>query len=100
MELSHRTKGITAPTIRATDHHVNDNKPHSILIGGNSVEWSLALDRRTIEYGKERDLDVRQLLRSTDFIFIGKSGGVGDGGRGPPQFSLTAFTANGGGRRR
>ncbi|MCP6484369.1 LamG domain-containing protein, partial [Klebsiella pneumoniae] len=45
VELSHRAKGITTPAIRATDHHVNDNEPHSILIRGSSVEWSLELDR-------------------------------------------------------
>ncbi|MCP6508502.1 LamG domain-containing protein, partial [Klebsiella pneumoniae] len=71
VELSHRAKGITTPAIRATDHHVNDNEPHSILIRGSSVEWSLELDRRTTEYGKERDLDVQQLLESTDLIFVG-----------------------------
>lgn len=72
MELSHRSKGNTAPAIRATDHHVNDNEPHSILIRGNEVEWSLELDRRTTEYKKERDVDIRKLLESTDLIYIGK----------------------------
>lgn len=61
-----------SPTIRATDHHINDNEPHSILIRGNGLEWSLELDRKTTEYGKERDVDIRELLESTDLIYIGE----------------------------
>lgn len=72
MELSHRSKENIAPTIRATDHHVNDNEPHSILIRGNGAEWSLELDRRTTEYGKEREIDIEKLLGFTDLIYIGK----------------------------
>lgn len=72
VELSHRVKGSATPTIRATDHHINNNEPHSIVIRGNGAEWSLELDRRTTEYGKERDLDIQQLLESTDLIYIGE----------------------------
>lgn len=72
MELSHRAKGSATPTIRATDHHINNNEPHSIVIRGNGAEWSLELDRQTTEYGKERDLDIQQLLESTDLIYIGE----------------------------
>ncbi|XP_025416415.1 basement membrane-specific heparan sulfate proteoglycan core protein isoform X4 [Sipha flava] len=71
VELSHMSKGRMSPTIRATDHHVNDNEPHSIMIRGNGLEWSLELDRKTTEYGKERDVDIRELLVSTDLIYIG-----------------------------
>lgn len=73
VELSHRFKGRSTPAIRATDHHVNNNEPHVILIRGNGAEWSLELDRLTTEYGKERDVDIQQLLESTDLIYIGKS---------------------------
>lgn len=73
MDVSHRSKGyITTSTIRATDHHVNDNEPHTILIRGNGAEWSLELDRQTTEYEKERIVDIQQLLESTDLIYIGK----------------------------
>jgi len=44
-----------------------------ILIRGNGAEWSLELDRLTTEYGKERDVDIQQLLESTDLIYIGES---------------------------
>lgn len=73
MELSHRFKGRSTPAIRATDHHVNNNEPHVILIRGNGAEWSLELDKLTTEYGKERDVDIQQLLESTDLIYIGKT---------------------------
>lgn len=66
------SKGKISPSIRATDHHVNDNEPHSILIRGNGLEWSLELDRKTTEYGKERDVNIRELLESTDLIYIGE----------------------------
>ncbi|XP_029344965.1 basement membrane-specific heparan sulfate proteoglycan core protein isoform X9 [Acyrthosiphon pisum] len=71
VELSHRFQGRSTPAIRATDHHVNNNEPHVILIRGNGAEWSLELDRSTTEYGKERDVDIQQLLESTDLIYIG-----------------------------
>jgi hypothetical protein len=71
VELSHRFKGRSTPAIRATDHHVNNNEPHVILIRGNGAEWSLELDKLTTEYGKERDVDIQQLLESTDLIYIG-----------------------------
>ncbi|XP_050052982.1 basement membrane-specific heparan sulfate proteoglycan core protein-like isoform X1 [Aphis gossypii] len=71
VELSHRFNGRSTPAIRATDHHVNNNEPHVILIRGNGAEWSLELDRLTTEYGKERDVDIHQLLESTDLIYIG-----------------------------
>lgn len=72
VELSHKSKNSETPAIRATDHHVNDNKPHSISIRGNGAEWSLELDRLTTEYGRERDVDIQQLLTSTNLIYIGK----------------------------
>ncbi|XP_060879808.1 basement membrane-specific heparan sulfate proteoglycan core protein isoform X7 [Metopolophium dirhodum] len=71
VELSHRFQGRSTPAIRATDHHVNNNEPHVILIRGNGAEWSLELDRSTTEYGKERDVDIQQLLEATDLIYIG-----------------------------
>ncbi|MBO8666479.1 hypothetical protein INO76_15735, partial [Staphylococcus aureus] len=43
VELSHRFQGRSTPAIRATDHHVNNNEPHVILIRGNGAEWSLEL---------------------------------------------------------
>lgn len=71
VELSHRSKDSATPTIRATDHHVNDNEPHSIVIRGSAAEWSLELDRKTTEYGKERDVDIQEFLDSTNLIYIG-----------------------------
>lgn len=71
MELNHRAKGDDVMTIRATDYHINNNEPHSVLIHGNGVKWSLELDRKTTEYGKEHDVDIPQLLESTDLIYIG-----------------------------
>lgn len=72
VELSHRSQGISLPTIRATDHHVNDNEAHSIVIRGDGAEWSLELDKRTTEYEKERNADIQEFLKSTDLIYIGK----------------------------
>lgn len=69
--MSHRSKGYTTPTIRATDHHINDNESHMILIRGNGAEWSLELDRKTTEYKKEHVVDIQELLESTDLIYIG-----------------------------
>lgn len=73
VELSHRSRDNVAPKIRATDHHVNDNEPHSIIIRGNDAEWSLELDRRTTEFGKEKNFDVLHLLESTTLVYIGTS---------------------------
>lgn len=73
MELSHRSGGYEEKTLQATDHYVNDNKPHTILISGSAVKWTLELDRRTTEYSKELESDVQLLLESTNLIYIGKS---------------------------
>lgn len=71
MELSRRTKGRVTSTIRATDHHVNDKEPHLVVIRGSSAEWSLELDRKTTEYGKERDVDIQKFIETTNLIYIG-----------------------------
>lgn len=75
VELNHRSQGISLRTIRATDHHVNDNQAHTIMIHGDGAEWSLELDKRTTEYEKEHNADIQKFLKSTDLIYIGKLAG-------------------------
>lgn len=75
VEMNHRSQGISLRTIRATDHHVNDNEAHSIMIRGDGAEWSMELDKRTTEYDKERNADIQEFLKSTDLIYIGKFAG-------------------------